>query len=364
MQRQGLAGAFPDIEAAVSAMGGAHAQMMSAAELSIGVRVENVTPEQIRAALWPGGTLIKTYGPRGTVHLLPRSELSLWCAALGAVPTGSSLPTDARLNTDQTSRVLEAISEALTASSPLDGDELSAAVVARLGAWAADPVVPAFGGWWPRWRQAISLAAHRGVLAFGDNRGSRVTYVNPGVPVETDSRAALAWLLRRYLTTYGPATPEHYGRWLGVRKAWATEQFALYSADLEAVTVEGQPAYVVSGDIAASANPLRRVTLLPHFDPYVIGSFPRDRLFPGMAVTRALGRGQAGVHPVLLVDGIVAGVWGARRVGSVVTVTVESFAPLSNSNRVRLASAAERIGVLKALDTRLVLGEVTAGAHK
>jgi hypothetical protein len=364
MQRQGLAGEFPDIEAAVSAMGGAHAQMMSAAELSIGVRVESATPEQIRAALWPGGTLIKTYGPRGTVHLLPRSELSLWCAALGAVPTGSSLPTDARLNADQTSRVLEAISEALTASSPLDGDELSAAVVARLGAWAADPVVPAFGGWWPRWRQAISLAAHRGVLAFGDNRGSRVTYVNPGVPVETDSRAALAWLLRRYLTTYGPATAEHYGRWLGVRKAWATEQFALYSADLEAVTVEGQLAYVVSGDIAASANPLRRVTLLPHFDPYVIGSFPRDRLFPGMAATRALGRGQAGVHPVLLVDGIVAGVWGARRVGSVVTVTVESFSPLSNSNRVRLASAAERIGALKALDTRLVLGEVTAGAHK
>ena len=363
MQRQGLTGGLPGIVAAVSAMGGAHAQVMSAAELSIGVRVLDATPADIRAALRPGAPLVKTYGPRGTVHLLPRGELPLWCAALGAVPANSSLPEGVRLNAAQTAQILEAIAASL-ASSPLDGDELGAAVVARVGAWAAEPVVPAFGGWWPRWRQAISLAAYRGILAFGDNRGSRVTYIIPGVDVEPDSDHALGWLLRRYLTTYGPATPEHFGRWLGARKTWAAEQFARHLAELEAVTVEGEQAYVVAGDTATPAEPIHGTTLLPHFDPYVIGSFPRKLLFPGAVATRALGRGQAGVRPVLLVDGVVAGVWSSTRSGSRLTVTVEPAIPVSRSRRLEIVSAARRIGDFFDRETALEIGVVTTGAHK
>ena len=363
MQRQGLSGGLPGIEAAVSAMGGAHAQVMSAAELSIGIRVDDATPADIRAALLPGAPLVKTYGPRGTVHLLPRSELPLWCAALGAVPASSSLPPDVRLSAAQTDEILEAIAASL-ASGPLDGDELGAAVAARLGAWAAEPVVPAFGGWWPRWRQAISLAAYRGILAFGDSRGSRVTYVNPSMDVETDSQSALGWLLRRYLTTYGPATPEHFGRWLGVRKTWAAQQFALHASELEAVTVEGELAFVVAGDTAMPSTPIHGTTLLPHFDPYVVGSFPRELLFPGAAATRALGRGQAGVRPVLLVDGVVAGVWTSARAGSRLTVTVEPIVPVSRSSRLEITAAAKRIGDFLDRETALVIGTVTTGAHK
>jgi hypothetical protein len=364
MVRQGLVDELPDVEVAVSAMGGAHAQVMSAAELSIGVRTAKTTSTEVRSALRQGSTLVKTYGPRGTVHLLPREELPLWCAALGAVPSGSSLPVGVRLDAGQMVAAVDAIADSLTAAGPLDGDELGEAMVARLGAWAADPVVPAFGGWWPRWRLAISGAAHRGVLAFGDNRGSRVTYINPGVRVEPDSELALGWLLRRYLHTYGPATPAHFGRWLGVHKRWAAEQFSRRAAELTSVNVNGAPAYVLGGDTAFPTERIRRVTLLPHFDPYVIGSFPRELVFPGAAATRALGRGQAGVHPVLLIDGIVAGVWAARRAGSLLTVTVEPIAPMSPSNHRDLVSRTDRIGEFLNVATATVLGTVTAGAHK
>ncbi len=61
----------------VAAMRGAHAQVMSAAELSVGVRATGVTRADVRAALWEERSLIKTYGPRGTVHLLDIRELPL-----------------------------------------------------------------------------------------------------------------------------------------------------------------------------------------------------------------------------------------------------------------------------------------------
>ena len=344
-------------------MGGAHAQVMSAAELSIGLRVDNQTPATVRAAI-SGGSLIKTYGPRGTVHLLPRGELPLWCAALGAVPTGSSLPAGVRLDVNQTAAVLDAIRDALSPGEALDTDELDEVILRRLGDWAGERVVPAFGGWWPRWRQAIALAASRGILAFGDNRGSRTTFVNPGVTPETDTDRALVWLLQRYLATYGPATAAGYGRWLGVRGAWAAEQFARFETELETVTVEGEFAVVNRGDAELHGTTTRAITLLPHFDPYVIGSFPRERLFPGVAATRALGRGQAGVHPVLLSDGVVAGVWSMKRRRGGLLVTVEPIAKLSRTQAVTLAREVDRLGQFLDASTELALGEVSTAAHK
>lgn len=76
MTRHGLGSPLPDIATAVSAMCGAHSQMGAAAELAIGARVAGITASDIRSSI-ADGTLIKTYGPRGTVHLLARDELPL-----------------------------------------------------------------------------------------------------------------------------------------------------------------------------------------------------------------------------------------------------------------------------------------------
>ncbi len=56
-------------------MAGVHAQVMSAAELSLGLRVQGTTREDVAAALWEERSLVKTFGPRGTVHLLRADDL-------------------------------------------------------------------------------------------------------------------------------------------------------------------------------------------------------------------------------------------------------------------------------------------------
>jgi hypothetical protein len=352
---------------AVAAMCGAHAQVLSAAEVSIGLRVPGATRADVADALWRERSLVKTFGPRGTVHLLATRELPLWTSALGAIPPSATvMPGDVRLTPDQTDEVVAAIAAAL-AGAELTIDELSTEVAARTGPWAADPVMPAFGDMWPRWRQALHLAAHRGALCFGPNRGRKVTYTSPRrwlpefQPVPASD--ALAGLVRRYLHAYGPATPRQFAQWLSAPRRWATELFESLAGELEQVEVAGSPAWVRAGDTAPPPTPPHGVRLLPYFDAYTVGCHPRERLFPGAAAERALAGGQAGNFPVVLIDGTVAGVWHGRRSGRRLGVTVEMLTPLTGAGRRELADQVERIGEILECEPRLTIGTVTVGGH-
>jgi len=181
LERHGLSTPVPKTRPAsiVSDMCGAHAQVMSAAELSIGLRIAGISRMDVREALWSEHSLIKTFGPRGTVHLLAAEDLSIWTGALAALPPSpNALPEEARLTAEQTEAVVAAIAAALE-NAELTVDELTEAVVGSAGSWAGDLVVPAWYEMWPRWRPAIYTAANRGVLCFGPNRGRTVTYTNP-----------------------------------------------------------------------------------------------------------------------------------------------------------------------------------------
>ncbi|MEU5328213.1 winged helix DNA-binding domain-containing protein [Streptomyces parvus] len=350
---------------AVAAMLGAHAQVLSAAELSVGLRGDGLTRTDVRTALWTDRTLVKTFGPRGTVHLLPAADLPLWTGALSAVPTGPNpFPKDARMTPDQVEAVVAAVGDALTGTE-LTIDELSDEVVARTGPWAGDLVMPGFQAMWPRWRQVLHLAGHRGALAYAPNRGRKATYTNPGC-TPLPGPGALAALIERYLYAYGPATPAHFARWLAAPKRWAAEQFAALAASgtIEEVTLaEDGPAWVVAGDTDFPDAPVRGVRLLPYFDAFAIASWPRERLFPGAAWERALGGGQAGNYPVLLVDGVVAGVWHQRRSGRRIAVTVEPLKPLSGSRLRALEEQVERVATIMEGTAELTVGPVTVGPH-
>ena len=373
LRRQGLAAPWPGAapEDVAAGLGAVHAQVMAAAEVSIGMRLEGGGREAVRDALWRGRRLVKTRGPRGTVHLLAAADLPVWTGAMGAVPAAGG-QSAALLTPAQTDAVVAAIAAALDAAggdepAGLTEDELSAEVVRRTGPWAGEPALAAFQGAWPRWMAARHVAAYAGAMCFGPNRGRKVTYVSPRRWLPGFRPAAAAGALRavleRYLHAYGPATPAHFARWLGAPPRWAGALFESLGDALQPVEVEGEPAWVVAGDAGAPPEPPRGVRLLPYFDAYAVGCFPRERLFPGAAATRALARGQAGNYPVLLIDGVVAGVWHQRRAGRAIEVTVEPFDRLSAARRRALDEQAQRLGRLLEGEPRLTVGPVTAGAH-
>ncbi len=372
LARHGLATPFAsgtdpaDIAAATV---GVHAQVLSAAEISAALRVEGATRADVRRALWHDRTLVKTFGPRGTVHLLPAADLAAWMAALAAIPWRSPFPDGVRLTTEQTEVVVEAIGEALSGSE-LTVDELTEALGDLAGAWAVEPVMPAFQTLWPRWRQITDRAAYAGALCYGPDRARKVTYTHPsrwtGELVPVDAGTAVDWLVEEYLRGYGPATSASFAQWVGAPPAWAAERMAAHP-DLVGTELDGESAWdlpdasYVAGSSVGAAHGVR---LLPYFDAFVVGGRPRHLLFPGRAQERALTpSGQAGNYPVLLVDGEVAGVWHQRRSGRRVAVTVEPLRPMSKRRLADLDAQVARLGDIVEAEAVLTIGEVSVGPH-
>ena len=370
LDRHALSAPLTDAEPAdvAAAMCGAHAQLLTAAEWSIGLRLAGVTRGEVQADLWTGRSLVKTFGPRGTVHLLPTRDLPMWTGALSAVPSSpNAFAKDVRLTPEQADAVIAAIADAL-AEAELTADELSDAVVARTGAWAGDLVMPAFQGMWPRWRQVLPLAGMRGALCFGPNRGRKVTYTSPRrwLPGFRPAAAqpALAGLVRSYLQAYGPATPAQFAQWMGAPRRWAAALFSSLAGELAQVLLAGTPAWLAAGDSATPSAPPRGVRLLPYFDAYVVAGQPRELLYPGRAAERALSpSGQAGNYPVLLIDGTVGGVWHHRRSGRQLDLTVEPFGQLTARHRRELDDQVQRFGEFLGGTPRLAIAAVTVGAH-
>jgi hypothetical protein len=357
MARQGLCGPLGGpgaIVEAVRAMCGAHAQVQSAAEHSIARRLHEVTRADVQHALRERRDLVRTYGPRGTVHLLPSADLHLWTGALSALDGGTPRHADGvRLEDPQVDEVVAAVGDAL-ADAELTLPELDDEVAARLGPWASERTMPAFGTFWPRWRQAITVAAHRGALCFGAPRGRSATYTSPArwLPgfAPAPPGVAVPWLAGSYRDAYGPSQPRHLARWLATSERWAHEAWASVEHD--------EPTH--PDESGADIPP---VVLLPYFDAYVVAAQPREELFPGRARERALAGSQAGNYPVLLVRGVVGGVWHAKRSSARLAVRVEPLEPLTPELRSALDDEVARVGEILQARTELTVGPVAVGPH-
>jgi hypothetical protein len=369
LARHGLAAPVPlkSMADQVAVMCGVHAQVMVAGELSIGLRVGDATREAISTALWTEHSIVKTYGPRGTVHLLADHDLAHWMGALAARPsTSNPFPPEIRLSDKQIDQIVGAIADALS-NAELTIDELTEAIVERVGAWAGEKVMPAFQDLWPRWRQIMDIAAYRGALCFGPTRGRKVTYTSPRrwMPdfEPADPQTGLKEVLRRYLYAYGPAAPQHFAKWMAAPKGWASTLFESMSGELEKVSLDGADAWLLAEDTDFPDEPPKGLRLLPYFDAYVVGSHPRELLFPGKAGERALAGGQAGNFPVLMIDGIVAGVWHQRRAGKYIDFTVEPLAELNSAQRRALDEQVERVAAFLGGTPRLTIGKISVGPH-
>jgi hypothetical protein len=370
MARHALAAPATDLGPAgvAGVLCGAHAQVLSAAELSIGRRIAGATRADVQRALWMERTLVKTFGPRGTIHLLPSADLPMWTGALSALPSSvPAHPDGVRFTPGEADQVIAAIGDVL-ADAELTVAELTEAIADRAGPWAVEETMAAFQGMWPRWRQLTSTAAHRGMLCFGPDRGRKVTYTHPRRWLPgfrpADGDTALRALIMRYLYAYGPATPQHFAKWLNIPPGYAAGLFGKLAGELERVDCDGVPGWTVAGDTEAPPRPHRGIRLLPYFDSYVVAGQPRDRLFPGAAAARALTpSGQAGNYPVLLVDGVVGGVWHQRRSGRKLAITVEPLRELTAVQRRQLGDEVDLVSTVMAATATLTVGTVTAGAH-
>lgn len=332
--------------AVTSRLCGLHAQLMSSAELTMWARIENLEPARVQQVLWEERSLYKTWAMRGTLHLLPGNEFSLWHSALSAF---RHMYRDSWLRYFGVTREeLELMIAAIATA--LDGKLLTrqelAAEVARL------TNIPKLGQHMlDNWGSLLKPAAYRGQLCFAPSQGQNVRFTRPaswlagGGPPDQDGDKAMLEVLRRFLGTYGPASREDFARWWAASSARAAKLLKDLEEELSLIEVAGTQLWHLTEHLAdlKEAAPPRVVRLLPAFDQYVIGATLQvNYLTPGNFKDR-IYRQQGWISPVLLVDGRMDGIWKQEQKGNRLQVQVEPFVELPEWVKLAAQQEAERL---------------------
>ena len=348
LRRQLLEQPAADLLQAASRLGGAHAQVASSAEQILGVR-SPATPDQVREELWTRRTLVKTWGMRGTLHLFPADELPLWVAAFSTRQWPRFSPSWERyheVTPDELRAVTEAIGEVLPGQQ-LTREELAAEVAKKLHAPHLEERITS------GWGVMLKPAAAGGLLCFGESRGRNVTFASPhdwlpGPWREWDPEAAMREVLLRFLDLFGPATHEDFARWWGVDATTGRKLVRAHADALTQIELDGVKAWTtpqVAAELAETPPP-RGVWLLPGFDPYVTAPISHRRhVIPGGHVDR-VSRTAGWISPVLVVDGLIRGVWSPQKARDGVTIEVEPFEDAPAGVRRAAEQHAQRYEVL------------------
>jgi DNA glycosylase AlkZ-like len=294
----------------VRRLGGVQAQVASSAELAVRVRREASRPGEVARGL-SEGRLIKTWAMRGALHLLTPEDAGAFLSLLGPDRLWESWRRYLGMTAKRMDVLRSAICDALEGE-PLTRVELAEKVITRRGLRSVGAALGSSYG------ELLKPLAWRGDLCFGPSRGGRVTFTRPenassrwaGVP-DPDDAAPI--VIAAYFGTYGPATVDALGAWLGARldKRRLRTWFSAVGDRLAEVEVDGEHTYVLAEDLdeLASARPTRAVRLLPGFDQYVLGPGTADGRVVPTARRSAVSRQAGWISPVVVAGGVVSGTW-------------------------------------------------------
>jgi uncharacterized protein YcaQ len=325
-------------------MTGAQAQLLSAAQISLWSRVRDLRIAHVEDAL-SERTLVKASCMRRTLFLVPSEDLAIFVR-------GSARRAEKEIRWARgkgvPDRVIDAAIEAALGAldQPLTRQEIAERVSRALGVRMR---AVHGGGWGHRKKVAavpvgeltypvvdlLNLAAARGVVCYGPNRGNEPTFVRADAWIpqwqDVPRKQAEGILLRTYLRAFGPATAADFALWTGITLTDAREIWTREQADIASINVEGRDAAVLRDDLdelaqAEFERPL--VRLLPYFDSFLLGHKERDHLV-AMEHRPKVYRPQGWIAPVVLVDGRAVAVWEHTREGNRLRIKVAKFGPIS-----------------------------------
>jgi hypothetical protein len=308
---------------------GIQAQDASAATLAVRSRSVGLVVTDVEQARAHDRTIIRTWGPRGTLHILASDDIGWLLALLGPVFVAGDRRRreELGLNEDICIRGMRIMHNVLADKGPLTRAEL-VEHLSKHGIHLEGQARP----------HLLARAALEGLICFGPDRGAEPTYVllNDWIDQEhmghtLSEDEAYAELTRRYLSAYGPATPGDQAAWSGLLLNKTRAAWQRIEGELQKVETASSLSWMLKTQ-AERLDELRAPTsvvrLLPRFDNYLLGYQKRDMAVPYQYAKR-INAGGGIVHPTVLVDGRIVGTWKSKREKNHFVVMVEPFEGLA-----------------------------------
>jgi hypothetical protein len=286
-----------------AAWAGLQDSMPRAALLSIHARVEGRQP-----TTWEDPSLVQVWGPRFSAYVVATADRAVF--TLGRLPDEPAR----RRRAEATAHELEAL---------LDGRRMPYGDAGR------DVV-----GNPNRFRYAAPTGR---VVMRWDGAHRPTIWMVPAPAV--DPHEARLELARRYLHVFGPATPEAFAIWAGIKPDRGRAAFVDLQASLTPVGTPTGGASILTADeptFRAVRGPRAPARLLPSGDTFfLLWGADRNVLVPETAHRPLLWTPR--VWPgAVLVDGEIVGTW--RRAGT--EVAVDAWRPLSANERAAVEAEA------------------------
>lgn len=327
---------------------GVQAQELSAAELALRARSGGLTAIEVREARVTERSVVRTWAMRGTLHLIATEDVG-WLLPLVAprfLPRSRRRLAQLGVEGEDQARAVRLIEEMLADQGPLTRAEI-ADRLARRGIRTEGQA--AF--------HLVLLAALEGLVCMGPDRGDEPAFVLLrdwiGPPSTPEEDSALAELARRYLSAYGPATPEDMAAWSGLGLTEVRRGWRLIADKLVEVDVGTRKAWVLRS-LALLPRPRGIVRLLPGYDNYLLGHRSRDfAVDPRHA--REVHPGGGLIRPVALANGRAIATWRARRRGARLAITLQPFDPLDPGVEEELEVEARDVGRFSNTDVELTI---------
>jgi hypothetical protein len=325
----------------VAHLGGVQAQEAEGAILAIGIRGRALVASQIEGARLEERSIVRTWGFRGTLHLVAAADLGWLLPLLGPVFVRKSQRRYAELALTE-ARYADAarlIRASLHSHGPLTRSELAEQLAGRGVSLEGQALY-----------HTLRRAGLEGAICFGPDRDGEPAYVLLDEWVATGpplgEGKALAALTRRYLRAYGPARPEDLAAWSGLSLRRIRARLEEMAGELLAVEVGGSEAWMLDSHrdwLGEPAGEQGVVRLLPAYDPYLLGYRSRETII-SPAWARRIHPGGGFFRPAVIVDGWAAGTWRSEQTSAGIEVTVAPFEPLSERAMSALEAEVEALG--------------------
>ncbi len=293
----------------ISKIGGVQTQVASSATQAVAIRSKRLP--DIDNLLWEKRRLVKTWAMRGTLHLLPASEIGIWIAALRQRPWKITPAWEKYhgIKESQLDSLTEAIPDVIS-EEPMTREELTSAIVAKTRDRGLGEALSS------GWSQVLKPAANRGLLAQGPPRGRNVTFVDPGAWLgnaitEPSAEEAMRVVVERFLDANGPATISDFARWFGVDPKTGRELMTPVLENQVPVEIGRYQGWLTKAGAKAAAKtePAKSAHLLPGFDPFTLAPLShREHIIPKGKVEK-VSKAAGWIAPVILENGRIVGTW-------------------------------------------------------